>query len=124
MGQDAVIQADDKDHAELQSLGGMQGEQGRHVSFTDRILIGDQGYVLQEFVERASCVFLSETSQLLDVLPAVRAFLRLVIDIRLEVEILEDAVEQLGGVQRQGGCAPAGQQSPEVRQRDGGTSGE
>ena len=62
MRQDAIIQTDDEDRAKLESLGGMEREQGGDIALRDRILIGDQSYVLKKFVERARRVLNGQSS--------------------------------------------------------------
>ncbi len=87
MRQDAIVQPDDEDRSELQSLGGMQGQEGGHISFGDRVLIGDQRHILEKLVQAAGGILDRQATQLLDVAPAVHTFLRVIVDVFLVVQV-------------------------------------
>jgi hypothetical protein len=55
---DAVVETDDEDRAEFESLGGVEGEQGGAL-VGDGVLIGDERDVLEKLVQRARGVFVA-----------------------------------------------------------------
>ena len=81
--QDAIIQTDDEDHAELQSLGGVEGEKRGDIPFLDGVLVGDKRNILKEFIQRARGIFHGQTPQLLHVLPAIHTFFGFIVNVLL-----------------------------------------
>ncbi len=125
MGHDAIIQADDKDGAELEAFGSVQGQQGGGVlSLGERVLVGDECHVLQELVHRPGGIFHCQAAQLLYVLPAFVAFLGTIIEILMVVDIVDNTVEQFNDGQTCGLYFPVDEQTAEVGQRQGGPTGE
>ena len=74
MRNDAVIEADDEDRAEFESFCGVKREQCGRVDICDRILVGNEGDILEKFLQRACGLFEGKTFQFLHVLPALYAF--------------------------------------------------
>ena len=78
MRQDAIVQADDEDRAELQALGRMQRQQRGGIDVVlNGVLIGDQCDIFKEVIQRAGGILQRQAAQLLDILPAICAFLRI-----------------------------------------------
>ena len=95
MREGPVVQADDEDHRELQPLGRMQCEQRRSVqAFGEGVLIGDQGYLLQESGQPDFGELLGHAAQFEYVLPAVGPLVRTVIDVGPVARVLDDPVHQ------------------------------
>ena len=76
-------------------FGSVQGQQGGRVDvFGHGVLVGDEGYILQEFIQGARDVFLREAAQFAHVLPTLGAFFAAIVEIFLVADVGGDAVEK------------------------------
>jgi len=78
---DAIVQTDNEDHAVFQPFRGVEREQRWDIAFLDGVLVGYKRNILKELVHRAQGIFLGQALQFQHVLPAVLAFLGLVVDV-------------------------------------------
>ena len=100
MWEDALLQAADEDHIELEALGGMQRDERDRIGIAlVGVLVGHEGRLLEQPVERVGrvevTVAIDHLAQLEQVGPAVLAVLGAVHEHGAIAALLERRVEQL-----------------------------
>jgi hypothetical protein len=100
VGEDPLLETGDEDDRELETLGGVEGDEGHPVlAGPIRVGVGDEGGVLEEAIERVLRgeirVPFGHPPELEEVRPALGVLLRAVGEHRPIAGLLEDLVEEL-----------------------------